>query len=82
MKALSAAMRHLWGLFVDDGRVVISTLGWLALVWLMLTRFALHPRWSALLVFAGVAAILALSATRRTRRGLRRRPIEGPAGPE
>ncbi len=63
MTALAAIARELAGLFVDDG-----ALAGLALVWLAAVRFVLPlvagPQACAVLLFAGLAALLAMSVLR------------------
>lgn len=67
MQALSRALRQLLAFFVDDGRLALLVLGWLALLWLAIAQLQLAAPWDALLLFAGLAAILAASAVRRSR---------------
>lgn len=56
-----------WGLFVDDGPFAAAIVAWLALCWAALPRLALAPPWPALVLFAGLAAILVASAVRYSR---------------
>ena len=64
---IRAITRELAGLFVDDGRLAVSIVGWLAIVWLVLPEFgaALIIRCSAL--FIGLGLILAESSVRQAR---------------
>ena len=59
--------RELLAFFVDDGRLAVRVLAWLALTWLAIARLRLPAPWPALMLFTGLAAILALSALRRAR---------------
>jgi hypothetical protein len=69
MQTLTTALRHLLALFADDASLAVPALLWLALTWWAVTRWALPGRWSAPLLFAGLALILAFSALRRARAG-------------
>ncbi|HEX4050289.1 MAG TPA: hypothetical protein VHY19_05375 [Steroidobacteraceae bacterium] len=69
MQALHRTVRELLAFFVDDGRLALLVLGWLALLWLAIGRLRLPAPWDALLLFAGLAGILAASAVRRSRAG-------------
>lgn len=53
------------GLFVDDGSLAIAVLLWLGACWLLLPRFGLPPVWPPIVLFCGLAGILAESALRR-----------------
>lgn len=67
MQTLRRALRSLLAFFVDDGSLAALVLGWLMLLWLAVAQLQLPPTWSALLLFAGLAGILAASAVRRSR---------------
>jgi hypothetical protein len=67
MRTIRHALRQLLAFFVDDGRLAALVLGWLALLWLGMAQLKLPARWCALLLFAGLAGILAVSAVRRAR---------------
>ena len=67
MRALRRALDSLLAFFVDDGSLAGLVLGWLTLLWIAIAWLQLSPRWSALLLFAGLAGILAVSAVRRAR---------------
>ena len=67
MAALHRTVQALLGFFVDDGSLALLVLGWLALLWLAIAQLRLAAPWDALLLFAGLAAILAASAVRRSR---------------
>ena len=58
---------ELFGLFVDDARFAAAILLWLAAGWLLLPRLGLPAKLPPLILFAGLAAILAESAMHRAR---------------
>lgn len=68
MRWLKTILAEGWGLFVDDGRYALSIVLWLALVWLALPQLRLGGGWNALILFAGLLAILLESVWRRARR--------------
>lgn len=67
MRWLRTAWSEFVGLFVDDGSFAAAILAWLAVSWLALPRLPLPPSWPPVILFAGLAAILAESAVRRSR---------------
>jgi hypothetical protein len=68
MKALKAIFTQAVGLFVDDGAYAAAIVIWL-LVIAGLVRFStISPNIAAMLLFVGLAAILAESAIRRARK--------------
>jgi hypothetical protein len=67
MQALRRALRSLLAFFIDDGSLAGLVLGWLALLWIGIAQLELSRRWSALLLFVGLAVILGASALRRSR---------------
>lgn len=58
-------LRRLWRLFVDDGRYALAIVLWLLLAWRVLPL--LHPGegWPAVVLAAGLLAILAGGVLRR-----------------
>ena len=65
MNALKTILRELVGLFVDDVGFAAAIVGWITLAWL-LSAFVLPPSpWVAILLFAGLGAILLESVLRR-----------------
>jgi F0F1-type ATP synthase assembly protein I len=65
MDALMTILRELVGLFVDDVGFVAAVVCWITLAWL-LSAFVLPPSpWVAVLLFAGLGAILLESVLRR-----------------
>jgi hypothetical protein len=59
---------ELWGLFVDDGVFAGAIVVWLVVAWRVLPRLGLPPWLPAILLFAGLAAILVLGALRTARK--------------
>ena len=68
MQTLKTIWDEVLGLFVDDPWFAVAILVWLAVVWLLAGHAGLAPAWSAIALFAGLAAILIESATRAARR--------------
>ena len=68
MRALSAMLRELLGLFVDDGSLAAAALIWIALCALLLPRIAPARGWDGIILFLGLAAVLAENAVRAARR--------------
>lgn len=68
MAWLKTAWRELAALFVDDGHFAWAIAIWLALIGLWLTHVGLRPVWQALILFAGLAAILVESVIRKARK--------------
>lgn len=67
MSWLRTALVELWGLFVEDGRYALAIVVWLLLAWLALPLLDLGGGWNALVLAAGLLAILAESVLRRAR---------------
>ena len=68
MQTLKTIWNEIVGLFVDDQLFAVAILVWLAVIWLIVTHAGIAPAWSALALFAGLAAIFVESATRAARR--------------
>ena len=68
MNWLRTVLAELWGLFVDDGRYAFTIVAWLLLVWRAVPLLGFGSGWNALVLAAGLLAILAESALRRARR--------------
>lgn len=66
MRALSAILKEIAGLFVEDGSLALVVLVWLALV-ALLARLA-PAGWDGAVLFLGLAALLAENTRRRARR--------------
>lgn len=62
--AIGAAMSELIGLFVDDGSLAVGIIAWVAVVWFSMTQTAPVMQFACSVFFAGLAALLAYSATR------------------
>jgi hypothetical protein len=68
MSWLVAAWSELVGLFVDDAPFAAAIAAWLAASWLVLPRLAPEAPWPPLVLFAGLAVILAGSAVAKAKR--------------
>lgn len=60
MRLLQRSLRELWNLFVDDGFSAALVVGWIVIACLVL-RALPSMAWSGPILFAGMAAIVALS---------------------
>ena len=67
MTTLKAIGAELIGLFVDDRGFAIAILAWILVACLILPRLGLPPAIPALILFAGLVAILLESTTRKAR---------------
>jgi hypothetical protein len=65
MRWQRAVVTEIWGLFVDDGWFALSIVVWLGVGW-GLPRFGLPPALACVLFAGGLAALLAVSALRRS----------------
>jgi hypothetical protein len=65
---LRAIWEELIGLFVDDVGFAVAILAWVLVAGVGLPRLGLPAPVPAVVLFAGLAAILVESATRRARR--------------
>lgn len=68
MRWLKAILAEIFGLFVDDSRFALAIIVWLGAIWFGLPRLNLPAAWKGVILFAGLATILADGALRRTRR--------------
>jgi hypothetical protein len=68
MRWPKAIVTEIFGLFVDDGAFALAIVIWLGAVWLVLPRLGVPTTWGGIILFAGLALILAESAMRRSRR--------------
>jgi len=68
MKWLKNIVREIFGLFVDDGSFALAILLWLAIVRGATPRLIIPSGITGIILFAGLALILAESATRYSRR--------------
>jgi hypothetical protein len=68
MKWLKNISREIFGLFVDDGSFALAILLWLAVVRWATPHLNIPSSITGVILFAGLALILAESATRYSRR--------------
>ena len=68
MAWLNSIFQELVGLFVEDGTFASAILAWLAFLWLVLPRLPILGEWHAIILFAGLIAILFESVLRRSAR--------------
>ncbi|HWY99809.1 MAG TPA: hypothetical protein VNX17_01940 [Edaphobacter sp.] len=68
MKWLKNIFREVFGLFVDDGSFALAILLWLAVVRWATPHLNIPAGITAVILFVGLALILAESATRYSRR--------------
>ena len=68
MNWLKNIFREIFGLFVDDGRFALAILLWLAVVRWAMPRLNIASGITGIILFVGLALILAESATRYSRR--------------
>jgi hypothetical protein len=62
MRWLKTVFGEILGLFVDDGSFALSIVVWLVLAWLLLPRLEVPETAKGLVLFVGLAGILATSA--------------------
>jgi hypothetical protein len=62
MTWIKTILREIFGLFVDDANFALAILVWVVLVRIFLPRLAIPPVWGGIILFAGLALILAESA--------------------
>ena len=67
MNGLSAALREIFSLFIDDVRFTVAIVIWIAFGTLGLPALPVDPGWDAPLLFLGCAVILVISAWRAAR---------------
>jgi hypothetical protein len=68
MNWLKSIFREIFGLFVDDGSFALAILLWIAVVRWAMPRLNIPSGITGVILFAGLALILAESATRYSRR--------------
>ena len=68
MKWLKNILREIFGLFVDDGSFALAILLWLAVVRWATPHLNIPSSTTGVILFAGLALILAESAARYSRR--------------
>jgi hypothetical protein len=62
MTSIKTILREIFGLFVDDANFALAILVWVVLVRIFLPRLGIPPLWGGMILFAGLALILAESA--------------------
>lgn len=65
MDALKTILREFVGLFVDDVGFAAAIVAWITLAWLLAAFILPLGPWVAILLFAGLGAILLESVLRR-----------------
>lgn len=68
MSWLKTVSHEILGLFVDDLSFTIAILVWLTVLWWLLPRLPIAGAWQAVILFAGMIAILVESVLRGARR--------------
>jgi len=68
MSRLTAILREVFGLFVDDGSLAIAILIWIGVVAFALPALGLPEVWRAIILFVGCIAILVENVARSARR--------------
>jgi hypothetical protein len=68
LRWLKTILAEIFGLFVDDIRFALAIIIWLGIIQLGLLRLKLPAAWNGVILFAGLATILAESALRRAGR--------------
>lgn len=66
MNSIKTIWEEFIGLFVDDGSFAAAVLMWLGTCWLLLPRLELPSEWPPVILFVGLALVLAESAIRRS----------------
>jgi hypothetical protein len=62
-----AALKELWGLFVDDGSLALALIIWVAICGFGLSRTPVPAAWDAPILFVGCLAILVVNVMRNAR---------------
>jgi hypothetical protein len=68
MNWLKTILREIFGLFVDDASFALAILLWLVVVRTLTPHMGIPARWSGIILFTGLALILAESTTRYAKR--------------
>lgn len=68
MKSIRLIVRKLFGLLVDDWRLALAIIVWLAIVWLVLPSLGVEGTHRGIALFAGLGLILVESSWWQTRR--------------
>jgi hypothetical protein len=67
MNIVKAALTELLGLFVDDGSLAVAVIVWIAGAVICMRGQFIDPQSEAVLLFAGIAVLLAENVVRSTR---------------
>lgn len=67
MNVLRTILSELIGLFIDDGLFATAIVVWVVLIGLVAPGLGAPSSWRAILLFAGLVAILVESVVRRSR---------------
>ena len=67
MRALTTILRELFGLFVDDGTLALAALIWIGICGVVLPRLLPSGGWDGVILFLGLALLLAENAVRAAR---------------
>ena len=68
MNWLRTIFREVFGLFVDDASFALAILLWLVLVKILTPHLGIPSGWTGIILFTGLALILAESTTRYAKR--------------
>jgi hypothetical protein len=68
MPSLTAVLKELWSLFVDDGSLAIALVIWVAVCGIGLDSVPIPADWDAPILFLGCLLILILNAMQTIRR--------------
>jgi hypothetical protein len=68
MKWLKAILHEIFGLFVDDATFAAAIFLWLILVKVLTPHLGIPSRWTGIILFTGLALILAENTTRYAKR--------------
>lgn len=74
MTAVKAVLKAFLGLFVDDGSVILALIGWVVGAVVLLRAGILAPDAAAVVMAAGIGAVLAENVRRTARAFSAKRP--------
>jgi hypothetical protein len=63
-----AILRKLLAMFIDDWKFALAILAWVFAYWLAVPSWVASPLWQAVILFAGLAGILADGVLRQARK--------------
>jgi hypothetical protein len=73
VKWLKTILHEIFGLFVDDASFALAILLWLVLVKTLTPQLGISTRWTGVILFTGLALILAESTIRYAKRQQQRK---------